>query len=591
MDEKAKKIIDHWLERAHGREIVLVIGAGMSKNAVIKETNDSAAGIIPLWQDIIQLLKKKMNITYFDDLFIFDLYKEFYGKSEYENILLHSMDDDKIVPGAVHKVLSQMPFVKYIITTNNLDTLLDKTFVNANRIIFDTDVSRLEADKPSIIYLHGYRNHSSTWVFSRTDYEDLNTKFPVKTSLTKDVLATFPALFLGFGHTDPNLHSILRFVDKHMEGYKPPMLSLTVSNQNDALTKYWNSMGLEIVSVCRPDHMVEEGLKEAINYISKTKLKQTLVANKVFSKYKIGESYMDILKKTSLSCKKQRNTVFLCEYHKSRAGAEIVRLSDHAGVISVSPYIVRIEKDGEVMNLLQRMQKGFQPAGSWGLMESHRSWLESYFSKYAEGKSAVKVLITGIAGLPHLVDTVSILFNACEKKGIDIKIELYVVDICIGPLEHIKKFVKGRNGNYKGPDRQFYVEVAEYIKTGRLKMITCHQDFLNINNTFENFFDIILSHHLVTFWGEENNYKIKKYMAVSHKVLKNCGVLISAQNVGTDDNSIMAFQSMMDMAGLSVVDSKVVFDIYDAVSTAEPIGDTFYEHKETLLAVHRKETL
>ena len=158
-------------------------------------------------------------------------------------------------------------------------------------------------------------------------------------------------------------------------------------------------------------------------------------------------------------------------------------------------------------------------------------------------------------------------------------------------MKIFKKFVKGRNGNYKGPDRQFYVETAQYIKSGQLKIITRHEDFLDMDNTFENFFDIILSHHLVTFWGEEYNYKIKKYMAVSHKVLKRDGVLISAQNVGTDDNSIMAFQSMMDMEGLSVVDSKVVFDIYDAVSSEEPIGDTFYEHKETLLAVHRKETL
>ena len=150
MDEKVKGAIDHWLERTHGKEIVLVIGAGMSKNAVIKETNDSAARIIPLWQDVIQLLKKEMNTSYFDDLFIFDLYKEFYGKSAYENILLNLMDDDKIVPGAVHTILSQIPFVKYIITTNNLDTLLDKTFVNANKVIFDTDVSRLEGDKLSI---------------------------------------------------------------------------------------------------------------------------------------------------------------------------------------------------------------------------------------------------------------------------------------------------------------------------------------------------------------------------------------------------------------------------------------------------------
>ena len=86
------------------------------------------------------------------------------------------------------------------------------------------------------------------------------------------------------------------------------MLSLTVFNQNDALT--WNSMGLEIVSVSSTDNTVEEGLKEAIRYISKTKLKPTYVANKVFSKYKIDESYMDILKKASLSCKKQRNSVF-----------------------------------------------------------------------------------------------------------------------------------------------------------------------------------------------------------------------------------------------------------------------------------------
>ena len=54
------------------------------------------------------------------------------------------------------------------------------------------------------------------------------------------------------------------------------------------------------------------------------------------------------------------------------------------------------------------------------------------------------------------------------------------------------------------------------------------EDFLDIDNTFKGFFDIILSHHLVTSWGEENNYKIKKCMAVSHKAIKNGGVLISA---------------------------------------------------------------
>lgn len=100
-------------------------------------------------------------------------------------------------------------------------------------------------------------------------------------------------------------------------------------------------------------------------------------------------------------------------------------------------------------------------------MESHRSWLEFYFSKYAEGKNAVKVLITGIAGLPHLVDTVSILFNACEKKGIDIKIELYIVDICIGPLEHIKKFVKGRNSDW-----EYYFQKYNVKKAGVSKVLT-----------------------------------------------------------------------------------------------------------------------
>lgn len=71
-------------------------------------------------------------------------------------------------------------------------------------------------------------------------------------------------------------------------------------------------------------------------------------------------------------------------------------------------------------------------------MESHRSWLNFYFSKYAEGESSVKVLITGVAALPYLVDTESILFNASEKKGTDIKIELYIVDICVGLLKILK---------------------------------------------------------------------------------------------------------------------------------------------------------
>ena len=91
MNKDSKQIIDNWLSRIDSQEIVVVIGAGFTRNALLESLNTSAASRIPLWNDLILSIQEKMNLFSFDSLLSFDIYREFYGRHNYEKLLLDSI--------------------------------------------------------------------------------------------------------------------------------------------------------------------------------------------------------------------------------------------------------------------------------------------------------------------------------------------------------------------------------------------------------------------------------------------------------------------------------------------------------------------
>lgn len=589
MDLRSKQIIDNWLLKIGSNELVLVIGAGFTRNASLKSLNTIASDKIPLWNDLIEVMRKKTGLSSFDALLTFDIYREFFGKKEYEKTLLNSMPDDSLIPSEVHKSLKRMPKIKAIITTNNIDTLLDKTFENCHKVITDIDVAGISENQLSIIYLHGHREYSDSWVFSRNDYDELNKKFPLKTSLCRTLLATYPVLFLGFGYSDQDLHSIMRYVNHTVNTYKPAMLSISVKDENETLIKYWEKLGLSIAISYdgSQNKSLEECLVDTLQYINQGRIENLILDEKLSPGYRNEKSFMESLVEQKFECKKRNRKIIFCDYHESRSKSKLYRITKSTDIVSISAYTAFIKEDGDTYKLIKKMQEGYTPAGSWGLMPTHREWLIKGVKKYTTKEDSLNFLIAGVAGLPHFVDTLSLILGCvnCKKK-----INVTIIDVCEGPLELIKKFFRNKNvfSNYENSD--LYKQVYDAVKSQKVLIRYINGDILNCTNLTKDFFDIVLSHHLVSDFGIDNSITIEKYAENIFYTLKNNGILISAQNIKPDELKIISFQKMMIKKGLLPLDTKSVFDVYDYNQhkiVKKDLG--LFVEKETLLTVHKKE--
>ena len=588
MEIHNKQIIDNWIKMVSSNDIVIVIGAGFSRNAWLDTIDLPADKKIPLWDDLIETVRNKIGLPMFDSLLAFDIYREHFGKKDYEKLLLESMPDDNLIPSNAHSVLSKMPKIKAIITTNNIDTLLDKTYKNSHKIIKDTDVVGISDEQLSIIYLHGHRNYPESWVFSRNDYDELNCKFPLKTALCKTLLATHPSLFIGFGYSDQDLHSIMKYVNFTVDKYKPAMLSISVSEKNNTLIEYWKKLGLNI-SISRDetgDKSIEEELVDTLQYINKKRIENLIIDGKISPGYRDEKSFMETLVEQKFECKQRNKTIVRCDYHDSRARSEIYRLSSNCDIVSISAYTAVIKPKSQTAKLIQDMQNGYIPAGSWGLMPSHREWLTDGIKKHLTKSNTINLLIAGVAGLAHFVDTMSLVLKATRYK---IHISVTIIDVCLGPIEDIKKFLKKRCLKNSGNNFNIYEEVFNAVRDKKVSITYINDDILK-NNLAENYFDIVLSHHLVSDLGADNIIIIEKYAEKMFKVLKNKGIVISAQNIKPNEMKIISFQKLMQDKGLTPIDTKSVFDVYDynnKMITERDLG--LFVEKETLLTIHKKD--
>lgn len=582
MNEECRKAIELWVKKCGNKDLVLVIGAGFSKNA---QCVDSSR--IPLWSDIIRHIKDEIKMPECDPLLAFDIYKKVYGLNCYESYILEMLNDDQLRPGEAHRILGKIPNIKAIITTNNIDTLLDKTFPDAKRIIDESDVSKDSNLK--IYYLHGHRSKPESWIFSFTDYDDIKRKYPLKTSDCKKLLEQYPSLFIGFGHSDPDLHRIMRSVHETMKGHKPAMLSLSVDNDEiDSLAQYWREeVGLTIVKVTDPTNDdIRSQVVESLKFIARNRIDSLKRGHKLSPGYHIENSFMDNIRSNKLDCKEKKGKVFLCEYHQSRSETIIMHIENSDEIVLYSPYTTKIKPSEMVNDIFKKMKSGVNPTGSWGLMPSHREWLLNGVSSYFNLKQIkeVKILIAGVGGLPHFVDTMSLLFSLSNRP----MFRITVLDICCGPLHEINQYIKNNCYKHHEQDENIYQEVHKLIMDGNA-IIECNRADL-LNDEIKEKYDIILAHHLISCWfyDKDKTEKIEKYAKTVNEILKNGGIHISAMNtLPNDEKCILEFQEIMIRHSLSVIDTKIVFDLYD-IDNERTFDDNTLVDNETLLTIHRK---
>jgi hypothetical protein len=143
-----------------------------------------------------------------------------------------------------------------IVTTNFLDTVLDRhsravpIFENAGAAVRVDPLERTE-----VLYLHGHRSAPTSWVLTRSQYDDIENTRPILLTRVRQLFAQHPILTVGFGLADPDFHQIHRQINQRMNGYQPMGLTLLgppnpadrATERESAFRRHWEKQGIRIV--------------------------------------------------------------------------------------------------------------------------------------------------------------------------------------------------------------------------------------------------------------------------------------------------------------------------------------------------------
>ncbi len=250
------QVVVEWLIAAEHRRPVLLVGAGFSRNARHRYRAEYArANEVPLWTDVTRLMATHIGVTpeQYDGPTMAEMYVSSFGDAELRDRLRGMLSDEDLDPGEAHVALARYD-AEAVVTTNCLDTLLDRATgeqdVGWNRVIGDADLSATTKGARrlrDLIYFHGHRCASDTWILTRSQYEDVTRTRPVMVARVRQLVAQHPLLILGFGLGDPNFHNVYRQVSNEMRRHQPVALAVQFSEPSQAEKRHWQKLGIRTV--------------------------------------------------------------------------------------------------------------------------------------------------------------------------------------------------------------------------------------------------------------------------------------------------------------------------------------------------------
>ncbi|MGG0277809.1 SIR2 family protein [Bacillus rhizoplanae] len=229
------------IEDINNGECVPFIGAGFSKNGIFDKNFT-----IPIWDDLIELMCKKLNRN-FDEveknaesyLDIAHDYETQFTRLGLLKFLIDSFPLELMKPGYAHFLIQELNFESII--TTNYDDLLEKIYKeNEKKVEPIVKYSQLQLYEPNkditkIIKMHGDFNNIEQIIFTKKDYLEFFTKNEFIADYIKQIFRSKSLLLIGYSAIDPDYNQIVNYRNR-LEQFSKRIYIVNYDKNSEELT-------------------------------------------------------------------------------------------------------------------------------------------------------------------------------------------------------------------------------------------------------------------------------------------------------------------------------------------------------------------
>lgn len=251
--------------------LILFVGAGISANSNL-----------PTWGELIQSLKKELNLPEErtdSPLRIAQYYYDTFGKNQYTKKIEEIFFKRGLSkPNELHKLIEKIA-PKHIITTN-YDSLLESQFESGllryNVVAEDKDIPYTSSER-YLIKMHGDFSKKNI-VLKEEDYLDYPLNFPMVSTLIQSLIMNHTLLFVGYSLGDSTFNSIFRLIQNTFKLDAKFAYFYTPEETSMIIREYYKKQGIIIVS--NETSSVEETDNQHQKYFSTKRFLEILAENR-----------------------------------------------------------------------------------------------------------------------------------------------------------------------------------------------------------------------------------------------------------------------------------------------------------------------
>ena len=251
--------------------LILFVGAGISANSNL-----------PTWAELIQSLKKELNLPEErtdSPLRIAQYYYDTFGKNQYTKKIEEIFFKRGLSkPNELHKLIEKIA-PKHIITTN-YDSLLESQFESGllryNVVAEDKDIPYTSSER-YLIKMHGDFSKKNI-VLKEEDYLDYPLNFPMVSTLIQSLIMNHTLLFVGYSLGDSTFNSIFRLIQNTFKLDAKFAYFYTPEETSMIIREYYKKQGIIIVS--NETSSVEETDNQHQKYFSTKRFLEILAENR-----------------------------------------------------------------------------------------------------------------------------------------------------------------------------------------------------------------------------------------------------------------------------------------------------------------------
>jgi hypothetical protein len=224
-----------------GSKVVLIVGAGFSKNAVPHPGVDAT---FPSWTELVAALSSRLYPDEWErDIVLRNagatssalrLAQEFqvaFTRGALVDFLRRQIPDESFEPSDLHRKILRLPWAD-VLTTNYdrfleraLDDDVDLKALNYGRVLSESDLPLARGRR--LIKLHGTLPDLQGLVITEDDFRNYATEHAPFVNLVRNLMSENICCLIGFSGDDPNFLSWSGWVRDHLKAATPRLYWFT----------------------------------------------------------------------------------------------------------------------------------------------------------------------------------------------------------------------------------------------------------------------------------------------------------------------------------------------------------------------------